>query len=149
LVFISAAAAGVLSAHDGTRQALADDPAAPQAEPPPQGRQDLPLREFMRKKLDASNKVLEGLVLEDAALVKEGAHALTEMSTAEKWRVSNDAMYRQFSGEFRRITQQLEEAAAKENLDQAALQWMDTTLSCIECHRYVRTVLVTESGAEQ
>lgn len=106
-------------------------------------RQGCGLREFMRRKLAASNKILEGLVIEDTRLIREGAQTLNEMSSAEKWRVSNDAMYRQFSTEFRRITQKLDDAAREGNLDQAALKWFDATLSCMECHRFVRGMLVT------
>ncbi len=100
------------------------------------------LRDFMHKKLEASNKILEGLVLEDTDLIKQGATVLSEMSAAEKWRVSNDAMYQQFSQEFQRTAAKLVEAAKEKNLDRAALRWMDTTMSCIECHRFVRNELV-------
>lgn len=100
------------------------------------------LRDFMHKKLEASNKILEGLVMEDTDLIQEGATALSEMSSAEKWRVSNDAMYQQFSKEFQRTAAKLVDAAKEKNLDRAALRWMDTTMSCIECHRFVRNELV-------
>jgi hypothetical protein len=116
-------------------------PAAPVAE---EGREDLPLREYMRAKLEASNKVLEGLCVDDPAMVKEGAVKLNEMSQSERWRVSNDAMYRQFSGDFREITQQLVDAADEQNMDRAALKWMDATMSCIECHRFVRGIMIAE-----
>lgn len=36
------------------------------------------------------------------------------------------------------------EAAKEGNIDRAALRWMDTTMSCIECHRYVRNELVVD-----
>jgi hypothetical protein len=111
------------------------------------GRDDIPLRDFMRQKLDASNKILEGLVLEDPALIKEGAEVLNEMSTAEKWRVQNDALYREFSADFRRVTASLVEAADEGDNDQAALKWMDATMSCIECHRYVRGMRVVDADA--
>lgn len=109
-----------------------------------QGRPKLPLRDFMRKKLEASTKILEGLALEDMALVEQGARTLHEMSAAERWRVHNDAMYRQFSGEFRHATSGLIEASKAGNLDQAALKWMAVTMGCVECHRFVRTNLVAE-----
>jgi hypothetical protein len=109
------------------------------------GRDDIPLREFMRAKLEASNSILEGLVTDDHALIREGANKLNEMTTAERWRVQTDALYRQFSSDFRRNTQELVEAADENNLDQAALQWIDTTMSCIECHRYVRGMRMVQS----
>ncbi len=100
------------------------------------------LREFMRKKLDACNQVLEGLVTEDGKMVAAGAKALNEMSSAEKWRVSNDVVYRQFSEEFQRSTKKLQQAAEKENFDDVALKWIDTTMSCVECHKWVRGMRV-------
>ncbi|MCA9109593.1 MAG: hypothetical protein KDA52_06580 [Planctomycetaceae bacterium] len=100
------------------------------------------LSHFMRLKLDASSKLLEGLAMEDFALIKEGAKELNAMSTAEKWRVTNDAVYRNFSGEFQQTTKELMDAADKENLDRAALKWMDATMNCIECHRYARSITI-------
>ena len=99
---------------------------------------NLELTNFMRQKLEASGWILEGLTSEDSKLVIKGARALTEMSNAEKWQVQNDVMYRQFSGEFQRSVQSLLEAAEKENFDAAALKWIDTTLKCLECHKFVR-----------
>ncbi|MBX3440137.1 MAG: hypothetical protein KF861_21785 [Planctomycetaceae bacterium] len=105
---------------------------------------DKDLSHFMRVKLDASGKILEGLAVEDFSLIKEGAQQLHSMSTAEKWRVTNDALYRQFSGDFQRITQELVDASRNENLDAAALKWMAATMSCIECHRYARGIMIAD-----
>jgi hypothetical protein len=105
---------------------------------PPERRLDVELRTFMRRKLDASGKILEGLAIEDMSLIKEGARQLDELSAAERWRVSTNPLYRQHSAEFREIVQQLIKASEERNLDRAALKWMDATMSCIECHRHVR-----------
>jgi hypothetical protein len=96
------------------------------------------LRTFMRKKLDACNQILEGIVTEDGPMVAAGAKTLNQLSNAEKWRVSNDVMYRQQSEEFQRTTKKLMEAAEKENFDDVTLKWINTTLSCVECHKWVR-----------
>lgn len=120
--------------------AQADDAPQPKAEKPV----NQELRAFMRTKLKASNQILEGLALEDTALIEEGAKTLAEMSSVEKWRISKDPMYRQFSTEFTRNANKLVEAAKERNIDRAALRWMDTTMSCIECHRFVRNELVVE-----
>jgi len=122
--------------------ALAADPPN---KPPKAKAPDRELGEFMRKKLEASNKILEGLALEDTDLIKEGASQLAEMSHTEKWLVSQDPMYKQFSNEFRRNALKLVEAANDRNIDRAALRWMDTTMSCIECHRFVRNDLVVRA----
>ncbi|MCA9053584.1 MAG: hypothetical protein KDA75_07090 [Planctomycetaceae bacterium] len=116
----------------------ADDKARPEAkadDAPPAATE---LQAFMRKKLEASNQILEGLTTDDLGMVKDGARQLNELSRAERWRVSNDPIYRQFSGDFRETTQQLIKAAEDGNADRAAMKWMDATISCLDCHRFVR-----------
>jgi hypothetical protein len=104
------------------------------------------LAKFMRQKLTASSEVLEGLCTEDFALIEKGAKSLRAMSDAEKWRVSNDAMYRQHSAEFRSGVDKLLKAAKDKKIDSAALAWTKTTLNCIECHRWVKAMLITDKG---
>ncbi len=102
------------------------------------------LSEFMRRKLDASSQILEGLCTEDDALIRQGTATLQELGAAEKWRVSTDPMYRQFSSDFQEIVQQLTTAAEEENYDRVALKWMDATMCCIDCHRFTRGMLIAE-----
>jgi hypothetical protein len=101
------------------------------------------LAKFMREKLTASSQVLEGLCTEDYELIAKGAKRLKTMSSAEKWRVSNDAMYRQHSAEFRSGVDKLLKAANEKKIDSAALAWTKTTLNCIECHRWVKATLIS------
>ncbi len=109
---------------------------------PAEDEQEKDLHHFMIAKLKASIDILEGLTTENYPLIKHGATKLNQMSTAEKWRYSNDTIYRQFSSEFQRTTQDLIEAANEKNLDKSALKWMDVTVKCIECHRHVRAMLI-------
>jgi cytochrome c556 len=103
------------------------------------------LAKFMRAKLQASSQILEGLCTEDFALIEKGAETLNTMSREERWRVSNDVMYRQHSAEFRNSVENILKAAQdKQNIDTAALAWTKTTLNCIECHRWVRNTLVAD-----
>jgi hypothetical protein len=99
---------------------------------------DQSLSSFMRKKLDASSQILEGLTTEDAELIQKGAKALTELSKAEKWQILSDPEYREYSLDFRINARKLADAAEKGNFDNAALQWFDTMKTCIECHHHVR-----------
>ena len=99
---------------------------------------DLSLSAFMRKKLDASSQILEGLTTEDAELIKKGAKTLTELSKAAKWQILSDPEYREYSLDFRINARKLADAADKGNFDNAALQWFDTMKDCIECHQHVR-----------
>ena len=80
---------------------------------------------------------------EDYALIEKGAKQLHKVSRAEQWRVSNDAMYRQHSAEYRNDVDKIIKAAQKKKLDSAALAWTKTTLNCIECHRWVKAMLIS------
>uniref|UniRef100_A0A7C2P335 Cytochrome c n=1 Tax=Schlesneria paludicola TaxID=360056 RepID=A0A7C2P335_9PLAN len=97
------------------------------------------LAAFMRKKLDASSKILEGITTEDDALIAAGADALLEMSKAEMWNVITDEDYREFNRDFRSSVRKLKDAAEKGNFDNATLQWIDSVKSCVECHKYIRS----------
>jgi len=94
----------------------------------------------MRMKLEASNKVLEGLATEDFHMIRDGAQTLQRMSGAEKWRVSNDVLYRQYSAEFNRQAERLLEKANERNIDGATLAWVECTMSCVRCHKYARAI---------
>jgi hypothetical protein len=111
----------------------------PKAERSAEEAKKSPLETFMRKKLDASSRILEGLCQEDAAMVKEGADMLGEMSKAEVWNVLTDADYREHSREFRDSAARVAKAAEDGDFDKAALRWFDVTMSCLECHNHVRS----------
>jgi hypothetical protein len=151
LIAVLAASATAIAIAVGSDPAVPTRPPTGAAEPrgsDPKGpRLDMEIRTFMRRKLDASSQILEGLAVEDLALVRAGANTLVEMSTAEKWRVSTDALYRQHSADFREIAQQLSKAADEGNMDRAALKWVDATMSCLECHRYVRGMRIVDGAA--
>lgn len=104
------------------------------------------LADFMRQKLDHSNDIMEGLLVENPKMIVKAAERLKKMSDAEQWRVSNDIMYRNHSEDFRRAVDKLIVAAKGKSIDRAALASFDVTLSCIDCHRYVRTVLIAEGN---
>lgn len=103
-----------------------------------------PLSGFMHAKLDASNRILEGLVIDNMKKVKSGADALLQMSDAEQWRASNDMLYLQHSRTFRESVTALQEKAGRGSVDGVALAWMDVTLNCIRCHEWVRNVMIAD-----
>lgn len=116
------------------------------AQDKPKANADLQLKAFMRQKLAACSEILEGVTTENSALVKSGAATLTELSKAEQWRVSNDVMYRQYSEEFQRNAKKLADAAEKGNFDDVTLKWIDATLSCVECHKFVRGIRLADNN---
>jgi len=93
---------------------------------------------FMRAKLGHSQNVLEGLAVEDYDLIARGAHDLALASQASSWQVLQTEDYARQSAEFRRSCDALRTAAKAKNLDGAALAWMEVTMKCVQCHKYVR-----------
>jgi hypothetical protein len=94
--------------------------------------------DFMRAKLNHSVAVLEGLAIEDYMMMAKSAQDLALASQASSWQVLQTEEYARQSAEFRRSCITLRDAAKAENLDAAALAWMDVTMKCVQCHRYVR-----------
>lgn len=95
---------------------------------------------FMRAKLDHSKKLLEGLALEDFTLIARQSQELSLLSQATNWQVLQTDEYLEQSAEFRRSADALTEAAREKNLDAAALRFVDLTMKCVNCHKYVRKV---------
>ena len=100
------------------------------------------MKAFMRKKLEASQSVLEGLALEDFDLIAKGARQLKTTSAAAEFLVIHDPLYTEQADEFRRIVNKMERAAKEKRIDGATLAYVDMTMSCVECHKYVRNVLI-------
>jgi hypothetical protein len=98
------------------------------------------VRDFMRAKLDHSQKLLEGLTLEDYDLIAKNAQAISLLSQEANWQVLQTPDYLRHSQDFRRTADAITEAARKKNLDGAALGYVELTMRCINCHKYVRGV---------
>lgn len=103
------------------------------------------LAKFMRQKLHASNLILEGLCTEDLQMVSEGSQTLMKMSSEERWRVSNDIMYRRYSNEFGQAVEELRSEAEDNDMDGTSLAWVNVTMKCLKCHEWVRNTILVES----
>ena len=134
------------SQDDDPKPAAGEDETKPKTDEQDEPGKSL-LAPFMRRKLEASNKILEGLVTDNTSMIVDGADILGRMSNEEKWRASNDMMYLNHSRRFREAVDILKEKAKKGSLDGAALAWMDVTMSCISCHEWVRNVLIADATA--
>jgi hypothetical protein len=52
--------------------------------------------------------------------------------------IPNANEYITFTGEFQRLCADLEKNAGDKNLDGATLSYLRLTMSCVNCHKYVR-----------
>ena len=95
---------------------------------------------FMRVKLQHSQKVLEGLTLENYQVIAKHAQEMSLLSQATVWQVLQTPQYVRLSADFRIACDDLKKAADGKKLDAAALAYVDVTLKCIKCHKYVRSV---------
>jgi len=99
-------------------------------------------KEFMRDKLELTQGILEGLAVEDFDLILSRSQRLSAMSQEVGWKVFENPDYEQQSIAFRRNVDALTKAAKNKNLDGATLAYVRATMSCVECHKYVRGRLV-------
>ena len=75
---------------------------------------------------------------EDYELIGKHSQAISLLCEDELWSVLQTPEYVERSKEFRRSVYAITEAARKNNLEAAALAYVDSTMKCISCHKYVR-----------
>jgi hypothetical protein len=93
---------------------------------------------WMQKKLEYSEKILGGLVNRDFDAIAKNAHSMGALSQIEKWVRGNTPEYRTQLQIFQNANEQLSRMSEKENLDGAALAYVQLSLSCVNCHKIVR-----------
>jgi hypothetical protein len=101
---------------------------------------------WMRKKLEYSGRILEGLSKEDYAEIGKAARSMRALTHMERWVRAGMPEYRTQLRNFERANDQLIRHADEEQLDGAALAYVQLTLSCVDCHKVIRAP-ATEAGA--
>lgn len=112
----------------------------------------------MQRKLSHSQKILEGLAKKDFDAIGKGADGLIECVSEASWKINETEKYVTYSNDFLKRAESLKKAAKNKNIDAAALNYVDMTLTCVKCHEFLRedrtnttvpdlsTVFATESG---
>jgi cytochrome c556 len=93
---------------------------------------------LMKRKLTHSQKVLEGLALNDFKAIAENGDELIAISKEAEWKVLKTPQYELYSNDFRRTADELVKNARDKNIDGAALNYVELTLTCVKCHKHVR-----------
>jgi len=94
---------------------------------------------LMRQKLAHSQKILEAILTSDFALLDRESAALAEATKSPAWSVLlYSPEYIRQSGAFLRALDDLRDAAKGRDLDGAASNYVSLTLTCFQCHRYMK-----------
>ena len=109
------------------------------AQPQPQPKQP----PVMVRKLTHAQKVLEALAREDYAQLATHADGLAACVKDATWRINQTERYVMFSADFSRGITGLQKAAKDKKNDAATLAFIDMTMTCVKCHRYLRDEGVT------
>lgn len=96
--------------------------------------------EMMRFKLYQAQGVLEGIATENYALIETNAAKLNAMSQAADWQIRQTPEYQRFTADFSRQAVALQKAARQKNVDAATVAYFQMTVSCVQCHKYLRGV---------
>lgn len=96
---------------------------------------------LMRAKLGSSQKIVEGLMAGDFAMIRKGGDDLEKICDSSNWRRLEDQVVTHYRSELRRGATKLLQHAEAENLEGAAYTYMHTLTTCINCHEYSRNVL--------
>lgn len=99
---------------------------------------DQTTQEVMRLKLVYSQAVMEGIAKEDYTRIGANAQKLVQLSEGTGWYTRQTPEYELFTTEFRRHAQSLVKAAKDQNIDAATGAYMQMTVSCVSCHKYMR-----------
>lgn len=92
----------------------------------------------MRDKLSHSQEILRAITMEDYDAMQTHAQKLNKLSYATGWFTRQTPEYELFTAELRRHTDALTKAARAKNIDAATLSYMQLTMSCVSCHKYIR-----------
>jgi hypothetical protein len=96
----------------------------------------------MREKLVHAQRLLEAITTSDFALLERESQALSRVTSELGWMVLKTPEYRRQSDTFLRATEDLVAAAKARDLDLAAMHYVSMTMSCYQCHRYIKAMRI-------
>ena len=101
------------------------------------GDQGPQLNRVMHKKLVHAQQILEAVVTSDWTSLETHSRELEQLTNDPAWMVLNYPEYARHSAAFVRSVQALHTAAAGRDLEEAPKAYVNVTLQCVECHRYL------------
>jgi cytochrome c556 len=91
----------------------------------------------MKAKAGYAHRLLDAVVLGELETARDQAFRLKAVAETADWNVMDTPEYVRESETFLRATDRLLKAAGSKNHEAVALAYVEVTLSCVHCHRYV------------
>lgn len=93
---------------------------------------------WMRHKLVASQKILEGMTRADYEMIEKNAAAMQVMGHLEAWVRADRPEYKAQLHAFEHANGAIVFAAKDRNLDGVTIAYTQLTISCVQCHKLIR-----------
>jgi hypothetical protein len=93
---------------------------------------------WMIKKLEFSQKILQGLTKGDFELVRKNADAMVVVGYLEKWDRGEMPEYKKQLKTFEDANKELVRQAEKKDVGAATRAYTRLVVSCVECHSIIR-----------
>ena len=94
---------------------------------------------WMEQKLKYAQEILNGLAKEDFALITKNAQAMKGLNRIEYFVRQTPPNYRTQLKSFQYSVDELLRSAEHDNLDGATLGFTQMTISCVNCHKELRS----------
>jgi len=94
---------------------------------------------WMQKKLEYSQNILSALATEDFEAIRTNAASMKALDALEKFVHPRPKDYRMQLQTFQFANDELIRNSREKNVDGAALAYVQLTLSCVNCHKVLRS----------
>ena len=102
------------------------------------------LNTVMREKLGHAQKILEAVVTSDWVSLEMHSRELEQLTNDPRWMVLKYPEYARHSAAFVRAVQALHTAAAQRDLEKTPKAYINVTLQCVACHRYLARARIAD-----
>lgn len=96
------------------------------------------LNAAMANKLHHAQELVRALAVEDFKQLEDSARSLRTICQDTLWKASPNLTYVKHSTEFASATDELARWASANDLNAVTMCYVRVTISCVECHKFVR-----------
>ena len=93
----------------------------------------------MEAKLEYCRALMQALAMDDFTAISTNAYQLARVTRLAAWQRDDSPEYQADSVDFERDVYMLIEAAKKKDRHEATLAYVELSLTCVDCHEYMRT----------